>query len=168
MQLSQPLWLVFGPAVLVGCAIQAPTPGMSRDEVVARLGQPTKVIPLGAGERLQYSRQPAGQWAMMVDLDASGKVVQARQVLKAAEFARIEPGKWTRDDVEREFGRPAKIDRVASWNGDVWTYRWTDGHDMFYWVYLDPGGVVRRTQQGMEFLNSPKEKMSAAKGLAGR
>ncbi len=166
MQLSQLLWLA--PALLAGCASEALVPGMSRDEVVARLGQPAKVIPLGTGQRLQYSRQPAGQWAMMVDLDASGKVVQARQVLKAAEFARIAPGLWTRDDVEREFGRPARIDRVASWTGDVWTYRWTDGHDMFYWVYMDPGGVVRRTQQGMEFFNSPKERMSAAKAHPGR
>lgn len=168
MQLSRLVWLVLAPALLAGCASQAVAPGMSRDEVVARLGQPSKVIPLGAGERLQYSRQPAGQWAMMVDLDASGRVLQARQVLKAAEFARIEPGKWTRDDVEREFGRPAKIDRVTSWNGDVWTYRWTDGHDMFYWVYLDQSGVVRRTQQGMEFLNSPREKVSAARGHPSR
>lgn len=63
------------------------------------------------------------------------------------------PGEWTRADVEREFGPPARIDAVASWNGPVMTYRWRDvqGADMFYWVYLDPQGVVRRAHPGMEF-----------------
>jgi hypothetical protein len=42
---------------------------------------------------------------------------------------------------------------VASWNGPVMTYRWRDaqGANMFYWVYLDPQGVVRRAHPGMEF-----------------
>jgi hypothetical protein len=33
------------------------------------------------------------------------------------------------------------------------TYRWRDvqGANMFYWVYLDPQGIVRRAHPGMEF-----------------
>jgi hypothetical protein len=129
-------------------------PGTPRDAVIARLGQPTRVVPLPAGERLQYSLQPFGQYAWMVDLDASGRALSSRQVLTLAEFNRIELGKWTRDDVEREFGRPAMVDRVASWNGPIMTYRWNDGSDMFYYVYLDPANVVRRAHQGMEFRNA--------------
>jgi hypothetical protein len=53
---------------------------------------------------------------------------------------------------EREFGRPAMVNRVASWTGDILTYRWRDGTaDMFYYVYLDPGNIVQRVGQGMEF-----------------
>jgi hypothetical protein len=74
-------------------------PGTARDAVIARLGQPTRVVPMPAGERLQYSLQPFGQSAWMVDLDASGRVVRSRQVLTAADFDRIEVGKWTRADV---------------------------------------------------------------------
>jgi hypothetical protein len=135
-----------------GYAVQ---PGTSRDAVVASLGQPTRDLRLPAGERLQYSLQPFGQYAWMVDLDASGRVLRSRQVLTATEFNRIEPGKWTRDDVEREFGPPAMVDRVASWNGPIMTYRWNDGSDMFYYVYLDNANVVRRAHQGMEFHNAP-------------
>ena len=69
-----------------------------------------------------------------------------------ADFHRIVPGEWTWADIEREFGPPARIDAVASWNGPVWTYRWRDlaNADMFYWVYLDPQGIVRRAHPGME------------------
>ncbi|HSH91673.1 MAG TPA: hypothetical protein VK996_16935, partial [Ramlibacter sp.] len=139
-------------ALLVGCA-GGPfasyefAPGTPRQQVLERMGQPSRVVKLAnGGERLQYTMQPVGRFAWMVDLDASGRVVQARQVLTEANFHRIEPGKWTRDDVEREFGRPAWVDGVASWNGPIMTYRWRDiqRSDMFYYVYLDPQNVVRR------------------------
>ncbi|MEO7888266.1 MAG: hypothetical protein ABIR76_16180, partial [Polaromonas sp.] len=56
-------------------------------------------------------------------------------------------------DMEREFGRPATIDHVASWPGDIMTYRWQDSGDqpMFFWAYLDGNNVVQRAGQGMEF-----------------
>jgi len=136
---------------LAGCALTPVTVGMARLDVVRHMGTPTRVVPLSGGSRLQYSRQPAGQQAYMVDLDANDHVVQVRQVLVAAEFARITPGTWTRDDVEREFGPPASVDHVASWPHDILTYRWSDGQDMFYWIYLDADNVVRRTEQGIEY-----------------
>lgn len=134
-----------------GCAVTSVKPGMTRDEVIAGYGTPSRVVPISNGTRLQYSLQPLGQSAVMVDLDASGKVVSAREVLTFAEFSKIDIGKWTRSDVEREFGRPAKIDRVASWPNDILTYRWRDTlSDMLFFVYLDAANVVQRTGQGME------------------
>jgi hypothetical protein len=146
--------------VLAACAgnpynASSVAPGSSREAVIAQLGQPTRVVRLPAGERLQYSLQPLGQYAWVVDLDASGRVIRSRQVLNAADFNRIKVGRWTRDDVEREFGPPAMVDGVASWNGPILTYRWNDGSDMFYFVYLDKSGVVQRAHQGMEFHNAP-------------
>jgi hypothetical protein len=134
-------------------------PGTPRDAVIARMGQPDRVVRLPAGERLQYSLQPLGRYAWMVDVDGSGRVVQARQVLNANDFNRIQPG-WTRDDVEREFGRPAMIDTVSSWNGPIMTYRWRDQQrsDMFYWVYLDGRNVVQRAHPGMDHVNAPNER----------
>jgi hypothetical protein len=146
--------------LLAACAhpwnIASVAPGTPRDEVIARAGQPVRVVPLpGGGQRLQYTRQPLGQYAFMVDLDAAGRVVRSRQVLTETEFNRIEPGRWSRDDVLREFGPPARVDGVASFQGTVLTYRWRDngGADMFYWVYVDPQGIVRRAHPGMEFHN---------------
>lgn len=134
-----------------GCAFTPVQPGMSREQVVASYGTPTRTVPLATGSRLQYSRQPAGQSAVMVDLDAAGKVVAVREVLKQQEFLRIAPGQWTRGDVEREFGPPAWTDRVASWSGDIMNYRWRDSaQDMLFWVYLDASSRVQRTGQGIE------------------
>jgi hypothetical protein len=164
MKLHPTLWPWLGAAVLAaGCANSVWrsidfAPGTPREQVIARLGQPTRTVPLADGERLQYSYQPAGQSAVMVDLDAAGRVVRARQVLTAAEFARIQPLTWTRAQVEREFGPPATVDHTGNWAGDILTYRWTDGSDMFFWVYVDGQGVVQRTQQGMEFRNAPNDR----------
>ncbi len=129
--------------LMAGCAF-AP--------VEARYGKPTRAVPVGSGIRLQYSRQPAGQSVVMVDLDAAGKVMAATEVMTPQAFSIIEPGKWTREDVEREFGPPASVDRVASWKGDIMTYRWRENNiqDMYFWVYLDARQVVGRTGQGME------------------
>ena len=135
-------------------------PGTPRDQVLAHSGPPTRVVPLpNGGQRLQYSLQPLGREAYMVDLDAAGRAVGSYQALTEGNFNRIEPGKWTVADIEREFGPPAWVDRVASWNGPVLTYRWRDlgRSEMFYWVYLDPQGVVQRAHPGMEFFNAPND-----------
>lgn len=138
--------------LVAGCAFIPITPGMSREEVLSHYGTPTRVVPLAAGARLQYSGQPQGRFANMVDLDSAGKVVSVRQVLTPSEFSRIQPGQWSRPDMEREFGRPASIDHVASWQGDIMTYRWRDnGTNMFFWAYLDGNNIVQRTGQGIEF-----------------
>ena len=137
--------------LLAACAFSPPTPGMTQNDVIAHYGKPSRVLPLTTGTRLQYSAQPAGQSALMVDLDTAGKVVSVRQVMTLAELSKIQPVLWTRADVERECGRPASIDQVASWSGDIMTYRWHDAlQDMYYWVYLDGQNVVQRTGQGME------------------
>jgi hypothetical protein len=153
---------VIAAALLAGCAagfgIQELAAGTPREQVIARMGQPARVVPLpGGGQRLQYSLQPGGQYAWMVDVDAAGRVVSSRQVLAESDFNRIVPGQWTGADVEREFGPPALIDGVASWPGPIMTYRWKDpvGSDMFYFVYLDQQGIVRRAHPGMEFHNAP-------------
>ncbi|HUR90452.1 MAG TPA: hypothetical protein VMZ74_15305 [Ramlibacter sp.] len=118
-------------------------------------GGPTAVVAMpGGGQRLQYSLQPTGQEAWMVDVDASGKELHRYQALTFDNFNRIQPG-WTVADIQREFGPPAKVDRVMSWQGPVWTYRWRDvaNSDMFYYVYFDEHGIVARAHQGMELRN---------------
>lgn len=145
-------------ALLTGCATQPLPAGASRDEVMARYGAPTAVVPLPSGTRLQYSQQPSGQHVLMIDLDAGGRVVSTRQVMNPAAFDRVVPGSWTRQDIEREFGKPAMIDRVASWPGDVMTYRWLDiNQGMFFYVYLDAANIVQRTGQGMEIPVDPND-----------
>ncbi|MEO6293240.1 MAG: hypothetical protein ABIO88_11540 [Burkholderiaceae bacterium] len=141
--------------ILMGCAVVDKVPlGTPRDAVINTYGTPTQTISLpNGGTRLEYAFQPQGRKVVMVDLDATGRVASVRQVLTEAGFSRIEVGKWTRADVEREFGRPSLITHVGNWQGDIMTYRWRDtvGTDMFYWVYLDGNNIAQRVGQGMEF-----------------
>ena len=154
-------WMSIAAAALVVACTGFPWGGFDlpvgtpRDAVIARAGPPGGVVPLAGGaQRLQYSMQPAGQQAWMVDVDASGRVVRSYQALTFDNFNRIQPG-WTQADVEREFGPPARIEGVASWPGPIWTYRWRDiaNADMFYFVYFDERGIVGRAHQGMELRN---------------
>jgi hypothetical protein len=155
--------IVPAAVVLVGCAgffgYTVPS-GTSRDEVVSRLGQPSNVYRLpDGGERLQYSLQPLGRKAWMVDLDSGGRVVSARQVLSEESFERIVIGQWTREDVLREFGPPALVDRVVSWNGPVMTYRWRDpdNNRMSYSVYLDANNIVQRAHPWVDDTSGPTD-----------
>ncbi|MES2384879.1 MAG: hypothetical protein V4593_10050 [Pseudomonadota bacterium] len=153
MKTLKTLLLACAALWLAGCSvfpISSVKPGMSREEVTAVMGAPTAVVNLQQGSRLQYSGQPGGQFAFMVDLDAAGRVASVRQVLTEKDFERITPGSWTEADVLREFGRPALVGRVASWNGDILTYRWYGLQDMFYWVYLDGARVVQKAHAGVE------------------
>jgi hypothetical protein len=143
---------------LTGCAVELAQPGMTQQEVLSRYGTPTRTVALPqGGTRLQYSRQPAGQSVVMVDLDASGRVLRSQEVMTLQAFSRIVPGQWTRADVEREFGPPGAIGRVGNFAGDVLTYRWRDQVDKFFWIFVNAAGVVEKTQQGVEFINVPPE-----------
>jgi hypothetical protein len=152
------LWISLAISLfLAGCAVEKTQLGTSKDEVVAQYGAPSRTVPLANGSRLQYSRQPMGQTAVMVDLDAAGKVVSVRQVLTANDFARIEVGIWTRELTEQEFGRPAYISHVANWRGDILTYRWQHhGSDMLFYVHLDANNIVQQVGQAFEY-REPRE-----------
>lgn len=137
--------------VLTGCAVESLQLGTPRDEVLKKFGNPTATVNLTSGTRLQYSQQPEGQRAVMVDVDAGDRVVSVRQVLNPVNFSRVEVGKWTRQDIEREFSRPARIDHVANWQGDILTYRWLDGgQNMLFSVYLDVNNVAQSVGQREE------------------
>jgi hypothetical protein len=139
--------------VLAGCASE-PTrivPGTSAAETLQRLGEPTGRYPLnGGGERLQYSRTPAGFEVTDIDLDAAGKVVSVTQVLDERRFDHdIQVDKWRQNDVMAFYGRPYEIRRVTSFDGNVWTWRYKSVNERrLLHIYIDPAGVVRRYHTG--------------------
>ncbi|NMM81943.1 hypothetical protein B2J86_13585 [Acidovorax sp. SRB_14] len=121
-------------------------PGASRAEVVARLGAPAGISPLaGGGERLLYTTQPAGYQAFHLDFDAGGRLVRKEQVLTFAKLSAVVPGQWTLADVQRTFGRPMLVERVARFDGDIWTYRFLDDFSTRRQahIHIDRSGVVR-------------------------
>lgn len=151
-----------GVALLAGCADPAHTPlGGSRAQVLQRLGPPTAVYALPGGERLQYSRAPAGTSVTDIDLDAAGTVVGVAQVLDEARFAHdIGRGVdlWRQGDVLRTYGRPEQVTQVSSFDGTVWQWRYRQlNNPRLLYVYLDPEGVVRRWHTGddLRYFNTP-------------
>jgi hypothetical protein len=134
-------------ALLVGCSLmpeRVPL-GATRGEIEDRLGSPTAVHALVDGTRLQYSRQPAGQQVYNLDLGSDGRLRQTEQVMDAGWLQRIEVDRWTRETALLNLGRPALIERVALWDGDVWTYRFQEatGSRQVH-LHLDGAGLVRR------------------------
>ncbi len=139
--------VLLGAGLLSACVgmPQWEKPGTARADVVQRLGPPTAVYPLAAGERLQYSRQPAGLEVYNLDFDATGRLHQVEQALEPENVARIVDHQWTASDVTRLLGKPALIERVARFDGVIWTYRYKDYSGLRrLHVHLDPGGVVRK------------------------
>ena len=140
-------WVWVGLLALAGCAgmPERLVPGTPRSDIEARLGPPTAVYPGAQGTQLQYSRQPAGQQVYNLTLDTQGRLRQVDQVMDPVWFERIGVGTWTRQQVLQQFGRPALVERVARFDGDIWTYRFLDaGWSRQAHIHLDPSGVVQR------------------------
>ncbi len=138
-------------ALVAGCASepQRLAPGTGRAEVLQQLGMPTASYPLPTGERLQYSRQPAGFAVNNVDLDAAGRVVAVTQALDERLFGQIAVDQWRVADVLRAFGRPELVSRVGSFDGDVWQWRYLQlNTPRLLYIYVDPQGIVRRYHTG--------------------
>lgn len=145
-------------SLLAGCAgvPQFEQPGAARADVLARLGPPTAVYALPDGERLQYSQQPMGTQVHNLDFDAAGRLRSVDQVLDAAHIDRIVVGEWTVREVERTFGRPARVERVARFDGDIWTYLFRDFSGLRrLHVHLDRSGVVRQVLTTDVLLRDP-------------
>jgi outer membrane protein assembly factor BamE (lipoprotein component of BamABCDE complex) len=147
-------------ALFVACAgmPERLSPGTTRAEIEQRLGRPTAEQPVAGGTQLQYSRQPAGQQVYNLRLDAEGRLLQVEQVMDRAAFDAIGVDRWTRDDVLSRFGRPALVERVARFNGDIWTYRFLEttmprqAH-----IHIDPAGTVRRVMFTDEYPPEPPD-----------
>ena len=134
--------------VLTACSIVPETValGTSRADIEQRLGTPTAVHALPDGTRLQYSRQPSGQQVFNLDLDTHGRLARVDQVLDVEWLQRIEVDRWTQEDVLRQFGRPAVVERVARFDGGVWTYRYLEPFSLarLVHIHIDTRGVVRK------------------------
>lgn len=151
-------WVVWGAASLwlAGCAVpEWQKIGSGRAEVLADMGRPTltRALPDG-GERLVYSRQPAGQQVYHLDFDSGQRLVRVQQVLTMEQFFALRTGTDTRATVLQQFGPPALVEHVASFKGDIWTYRLLDnGASRQAHVHIDPTDVVRRVMFTDEVFN---------------
>lgn len=142
-------WAAVAAATLALTACMVPQwqkPGTPAAAIVAGMGQPQVKVPLeGGGERWVYSRQPAGQQVYHMVFDAQQRLQSVEQVLDEAHFQRLSPGHDNRESVHRYFGKPALVEGVGNFKGDIWTYRiQQNGIDRQAHVFIDPQGVVQR------------------------
>lgn len=155
-------WVALCLALLAGCAgiPERIGAGALRAEIVQRLGTPTGEYALpDSGRRLQYSRQPEGQQVYNLDLDADGRLRRTEQVMDIDWLQqRVEVGRWHREDVLLHLGRPALVERVASFRGDVWTYRFLEvDRPRQAHLHIDPEGVVQLLMFTDELLPDPPQ-----------
>jgi len=90
-----------------------------------------------------------GSTTTAADVDSSGKVVSVRQVLQDTEFYRAEVGKWTRNDVLANFGKPFETAYFKRMDRQVWSYRYMENNidHMIFNFFFDDQGVLRQTQK---------------------
>lgn len=125
-------------------------PGTDEATVISRLGKPKETYDLpDGGKRLMWPTQPMGTTTTVADLDSSGKVLGMRQVLQENEFYRAEVGKWTRNDVLINFGRPFETSYFSRTQREVWSYRYLENNInyMIFHFYFDDQGILRLTQK---------------------
>jgi len=115
-------------------------------DVRAKFGEPVAIYnEENGGRTFEYPRQPAGQVNYMITVGPDGKMSALRQVLKPANFAKVEPG-WDKAQVRRLLGLPAKTMRFELKNEEVWDWRYADGHEgKLFSVTFDRDGRVTST-----------------------
>jgi len=143
-------WLFLCLSVLSACSAFAPaelTVGMSRDEVVARMGQPEMERPMKAGSRLEFPGGPFGRQTWFVYFDAAGKVSSAEQVLTEQNFSLVNAG-MTQDEVRQLLGRPGEWRTLGRSRGVVWSYRYENNFCRWFQVELSLQQQVRSAGYG--------------------
>jgi outer membrane protein assembly factor BamE (lipoprotein component of BamABCDE complex) len=138
-------------AVLAGCASTGPgdlKPGASADQIRAQMGTPvaTHALPNG-GQRLEF--RGSGARTYMVDVDASGKLVNWVQVLNETNFRNITAG-MTREQVLMTLGQPSNIAPGGRQGGEVWSYHFQNIQCQWFQVAIGPDG--RTTGSGSQAL----------------
>ncbi|MBL8343567.1 MAG: hypothetical protein JNL30_19010 [Rubrivivax sp.] len=149
--------LAAGCAWTAGCAVAPPAPGQPRDALLARWGTPTARYALPAptgGERLEYASGPFGRTTWMVDLDAAGRVMAARQVLNEAHFAEFSARAQGINQAEllRTLGRPGERHGAGIVGGEIWSWRYPTNDCLWFQVSIDTAADrVRSAGYGIDW-----------------
>ena len=132
-------------ALLPACSSYAPPDaviGMSREEVVARMGAPDTGRQAEAGRRLEFARGPLGTQTWFVYFDAAGRASRTEQVLTEANFNRIDVG-MAQDAVRNLLGRPSDTQVLGRARGTVWSYRYDNYSCNWFQIELSQEQQVR-------------------------
>jgi hypothetical protein len=116
-------------------------------EVTALIGRPTGRYPGPDSQaRIEFATGPYERVTWMVDLDASGKVIDApKQVLNEAHFSWIQQNASDRDStwLLYNLGRPGKVMRLGWIGGQVWSWRYPTFDCLWFQVTVNDDGSLR-------------------------
>ena len=148
------LFCLVAAVVAAGCASIGPgalKPGASADDIRAQMGAPraSYALPNG-GQRLEF--RGSGANTFMLDVDASGKLVNWVQVLNENNFRNIGPGMST-EQVLMTLGRPDDTSRVGRQGAEVWSYHFQNTQCLWFQVAFGPDG--RTSGPGSTALTPP-------------
>ncbi|MFM7530988.1 MAG: hypothetical protein ACKO5J_00570 [Rubrivivax sp.] len=114
--------------------------GQPREAVQASMGAPRLELPRPqGGTRLVYARGPMGRETYMVDLDATGRVLQWHQALGEAQFAQVPVG-VSREELLYRLGPPAEQRPAGRLPGTVWSWRYPNNDCLWFQAGVDEQG----------------------------
>lgn len=135
---------------LAGCSSYGPPANLlslTRDELIAQMGQPDRQRQMPTGSRLEYPRGPMGLHTWFVYLDASGLAIRSEQVLTEQNFNQISSG-MPQEEVRQLLGRPGEVQGLGRSRGAVWSYRYENPFCQWFQVELSQERQVRSTGYG--------------------
>jgi len=146
---------------LAGCDQQRMAelqPGVSTEaDVRAKFGEPEAVWDGPDGARIfEYNRQPEGKVNYQMHISADGKLLLIDQLLKPANFGRVQPG-MRMEDVRKLLGKPARVTpyplkREMTYE---WRYIETPNQQMAFVVDFDDASMTVKQAATMPDPNSP-------------
>ncbi|MDP1783353.1 MAG: hypothetical protein U1E02_17415 [Hydrogenophaga sp.] len=142
--------LAVAVAGLSACAGYAPPSdpsGLSRDEIVARMGPPEMQRQVAGGSRLEFPRGPYGVHTWFVYLDANGRATRSEQVLTEANFLRINPG-MSQEEARQVLGRAGEVQGLGRNRGQVWSYRYDNPFCRWFQIEIAEDQTVRSAGYG--------------------
>ena len=140
------------PFFISACASYSPSVhllGLSKEEVLDRLGPPEQKIPKEEGGNLWvYPRGPQGHHTCFLSFGTKRRLLAYEQVLIRENFLVISPG-MTQPEVERRIG-PSKVrESLARQRGELHSYRYEGPFCDWFQVEYNAEKVVRSTGFGV-------------------
>ena len=132
---------LFAAVVLAGCATPSASSlkvGATSAELGATMGTqvPSYALPDG-GKRLEF--RGSGPRTYMVDVDASGKMTQAVQVLNTDNFRNVKAG-MTREQLLMTLGQPSNVAPGGRQGGQVLSWNFQNTQCQWFQVSVDAAG----------------------------
>ena len=142
-------------ALLVACAgpqVLKVGAGQTEAEMLASMGQPSGryLLPDG-GQRVEYAKGPMGRVTFLFDLDRSGRILTAEQVLTQQNFAKVRPN-MSQDEVQLMLGQPGERSREFM-NKETWSWRYETYQCLWAQVTFNAAG---RVMAGVAYLPDPR------------